>query len=376
MEEAAPEALELLLNVFLLLKRVLLFVLEMLSGITSWVLTAGSKVLSHGRDLWAWLLEAVPLLYYNLCALLQVIYNAIFSTITLVVYLVQQGWGVAKVVVGGAGRGLAILWSLLGKLYTSVLAVLSTMWDAVLFIILTVFKLLVTLLTLVFNTVRTLLKLVGLPWMGTEIATLPADRDRHKSQDWKPQEQWQYLFIVTVVTATVLLITFWWKIVPVLVTYWRRLKGVMFHNAQPQAHIRLAPHPAQHNQPPPRFRHQHNQQQNMEQQQNAQRQQNVQRPIQHHYQLRGPQRQVAALQPQPDVQLQRRALGVEEARDVQRLQQELDQRRLCIVCQDNEREMMLKPCNHFCVCGECVRLLRGTCPVCRVHIQCQERVFT
>ena len=477
MEEAAPEALELLLNACLLLKRVLGFFLEMISGILSWVLT----ILSYGRALWAWLLEALPMLYYNLCVLLQIFSNSIVRTLTLVVYLVQEGWSVAKTAVGGAGRGLVILytfllallstvwdiglfiiltvfkllvtfltqvfntvswvftvvlscgralwtwslealpmlyyslcvlvqvfsdaivstlilvaylvqqgwgvvkiaaggagsglvilWSDLGKLCTFLLTVLSTVWDGVLFIILTVLKLLVTVLTLVFNTVCTLLELVGLPWTRMESDTMLTDRERHKRQDW-PQEQWQYLpIVVVVVTAIVLFVIFRWKIVPLLVTYWRRLKRVIFRNAQPQARI---PQPAQHNQPPPRFRHQQNQQQNVRQQ-NAQRNSPQSQPVQHHYDLRNLQGRVGALQPQPDVQLRRRVLGAEETCYVQRLQLELDQRRLCIVCQDNEREMMLKPCNHFCVCGVCVSLLRGICPICRVLIQSHERVFT
>ena len=49
---------------------------------------------------------------------------------------------------------------------------------------------------------------------------------------------------------------------------------------------------------------------------------------------------------------------------------------VCIVCMDREREILLRPCNHFCVCQDCVGQLSGHCPMCRQPIQDRERIFT
>ena len=38
--------------------------------------------------------------------------------------------------------------------------------------------------------------------------------------------------------------------------------------------------------------------------------------------------------------------------------------RLCIVCMDSQREVLLRPCSHYHVCLACCKQLRGVCPVC------------
>ena len=38
--------------------------------------------------------------------------------------------------------------------------------------------------------------------------------------------------------------------------------------------------------------------------------------------------------------------------------------RLCIVCMDSQREVLLRPCSHYHVCRACCKQLRGVCPVC------------
>lgn len=52
--------------------------------------------------------------------------------------------------------------------------------------------------------------------------------------------------------------------------------------------------------------------------------------------------------------------------------------RLCVVCVEKEKAVMLRPCNHVCLCTECsknIRLLRGMCPICRENITKTERVY-
>ena len=63
---------------------------------------------------------------------------------------------------------------------------------------------------------------------------------------------------------------------------------------------------------------------------------------------------------------------------LQALSAELERKREegeCVVCKDAKREMLLKPCNHYCVCRACVQFLGGKCPMCRRRIQRVERIF-
>ncbi|CBH13495.1 hypothetical protein, conserved [Trypanosoma brucei gambiense DAL972] len=54
-----------------------------------------------------------------------------------------------------------------------------------------------------------------------------------------------------------------------------------------------------------------------------------------------------------------------------------DDDKLCVVCLTNERDTMLLPCRHMCLCYECASMLRiqrnNACPICRVPI---ERLMT
>ena len=49
-----------------------------------------------------------------------------------------------------------------------------------------------------------------------------------------------------------------------------------------------------------------------------------------------------------------------------------EQNRLCVVCLDNEKQVLLRPCKHYCVCEVCSRRLRGECPICRSHFTSSE----
>ena len=43
--------------------------------------------------------------------------------------------------------------------------------------------------------------------------------------------------------------------------------------------------------------------------------------------------------------------------------------KLCVICQDREKCIMILPCRHLCVCQDCQRPLLQqqpvTCPICR-----------
>ena len=47
----------------------------------------------------------------------------------------------------------------------------------------------------------------------------------------------------------------------------------------------------------------------------------------------------------------------------------------CIVCMKNKRQLLFRPCNHFCVCNDCSDALCGKCPICRKPIQRTERIY-
>jgi len=48
--------------------------------------------------------------------------------------------------------------------------------------------------------------------------------------------------------------------------------------------------------------------------------------------------------------------------------------RACVVCMDAEKDTVLRPCMHECVCAACARSL-ATCPVCRARIAKRDKVF-
>jgi len=46
--------------------------------------------------------------------------------------------------------------------------------------------------------------------------------------------------------------------------------------------------------------------------------------------------------------------------------------KLCVVCQDNEKCIMILPCRHLCICEACqepLRQIRNTCPICRKGVK-------
>lgn len=46
----------------------------------------------------------------------------------------------------------------------------------------------------------------------------------------------------------------------------------------------------------------------------------------------------------------------------------------CVVCMDQPRKMLIRPCNHFCVCQSCVKQLQK-CPICKCYINKSEIIF-
>ena len=48
---------------------------------------------------------------------------------------------------------------------------------------------------------------------------------------------------------------------------------------------------------------------------------------------------------------------------------------ICIVCLVNPKTHLIKPCNHFCVCLDCIRQL-NECPLCKRPINMSERIYS
>jgi len=50
--------------------------------------------------------------------------------------------------------------------------------------------------------------------------------------------------------------------------------------------------------------------------------------------------------------------------------------RMCVICQDREKSVVLLPCRHMCLCAECaLHDHLQQCPLCRRHIQDRLSVY-
>ncbi len=52
-----------------------------------------------------------------------------------------------------------------------------------------------------------------------------------------------------------------------------------------------------------------------------------------------------------------------------------EERKLCVVCLDRHKEVLLRPCNHYCVCSHCLRALGRRCPICRKMFRTSEKLY-
>ena len=48
----------------------------------------------------------------------------------------------------------------------------------------------------------------------------------------------------------------------------------------------------------------------------------------------------------------------------------LSERNLCVICQDAQKTILLRPCNHYCLCGNCASNVTAVrrCPLCNTTI--------
>lgn len=58
--------------------------------------------------------------------------------------------------------------------------------------------------------------------------------------------------------------------------------------------------------------------------------------------------------------------------ELQKLREAHETMTCCVVCMDAPRSVLLLPCKHLALCGDCSHQLQGSsnncCPVCRVQV--------
>ncbi len=55
----------------------------------------------------------------------------------------------------------------------------------------------------------------------------------------------------------------------------------------------------------------------------------------------------------------------------------LSERNLCVICQDAQKTILLRPCNHLCLCGNCASNVTAVrrCPLCNTTITERIKVY-
>lgn len=62
---------------------------------------------------------------------------------------------------------------------------------------------------------------------------------------------------------------------------------------------------------------------------------------------------------------------------IEKAKQNLEEEKLCVICRENPKVMLIMPCRHLCVCEECGhRVELDRCPLCRIVIAERFSVFS
>ena len=68
--------------------------------------------------------------------------------------------------------------------------------------------------------------------------------------------------------------------------------------------------------------------------------------------------------------------------NLKRILEDEQEKRLCVVCRDNNKSVLVLPCKHICLCVDCARKVvehpnpvRRVCPLCRADIETVMNVF-
>ncbi|XP_052695441.1 uncharacterized protein LOC128173813 isoform X1 [Crassostrea angulata] len=68
------------------------------------------------------------------------------------------------------------------------------------------------------------------------------------------------------------------------------------------------------------------------------------------------------------------SLNADEAEQLYRQNQQLQEEKQCKICLDSEMDTLFEPCGHLCTCRSCASMLR-VCPICRKHIKKLHQVY-
>lgn len=77
--------------------------------------------------------------------------------------------------------------------------------------------------------------------------------------------------------------------------------------------------------------------------------------------------------------INQRKVAIELINKQQKQTQEINEDNLCIICQDEKKNIVLLPCAHLCLCGNCVEQIlksnKRQCPLCNGRITQHHKVF-
>lgn len=59
----------------------------------------------------------------------------------------------------------------------------------------------------------------------------------------------------------------------------------------------------------------------------------------------------------------------------EKVKEEEEEKEKCIICFDNRKAILFRPCNHYIACGECAKRI-NKCPVCRHNIRRKVKVYS
>nr|XP_034319481.1 kinesin-like protein KIN-7M, chloroplastic isoform X1 [Crassostrea gigas]XP_034319483.1 kinesin-like protein KIN-7M, chloroplastic isoform X1 [Crassostrea gigas]XP_034319484.1 kinesin-like protein KIN-7M, chloroplastic isoform X1 [Crassostrea gigas]XP_034319485.1 kinesin-like protein KIN-7M, chloroplastic isoform X1 [Crassostrea gigas]XP_034319486.1 kinesin-like protein KIN-7M, chloroplastic isoform X1 [Crassostrea gigas]XP_034319488.1 kinesin-like protein KIN-7M, chloroplastic isoform X1 [ len=72
--------------------------------------------------------------------------------------------------------------------------------------------------------------------------------------------------------------------------------------------------------------------------------------------------------------IQHISLNADEAEQLYRQNQQLQEEKQCKICLDSEMDTLFEPCGHLCTCRSCASMLQ-MCPICRKQIKKLHRVY-
>lgn len=83
--------------------------------------------------------------------------------------------------------------------------------------------------------------------------------------------------------------------------------------------------------------------------------------------------------PQRRVRTSPKVVDAKKFKEVMKKIEKMEEEKLCVVCQENHKNVLILPCKHLCMCDQCAdRIIytNGSCPICRSYVNnVIQRVF-